>query len=140
LEEVSVENDFTDYEVFISENFMLFDKAIFRIFGSKKDISGATSFNLIFDNSNQPVTMRKIQHLVDTISEVYGKDRNGKSRWTGSDGSSISKYWEGREWIIDIKGNSYSDFGENCIQINFHYDSGNGVSLSILGANALVNK
>ncbi len=140
LTEASVESNFTDFEVNISEKFGLFDKATFRIFGGKKDVSGLTSFNLILENTNQSVTIDKIQNFVDTFSREYGNDRTGKSKWQESEANSLTTYWEGREWILDLKGNNHKDFKDNCIQVNFHFDTDEGISLSLLGANQIVKK
>ena len=138
LKELSKEIDFVDYVVDIKENFELFDKAVFRFFGSKKDLSGNTSFNLILENDGSSVTFGKIKEMVDVISSEYGKDRTGKAKWSIEDEDAVSVYWEGREWIIDKKGKSYKDFKSGCIQFNLHFNLEEGISFSILGANQLI--
>jgi len=140
LVEASKEDSFTDYSVDIIENFKLFDKAVFRIFSHKPDLSGDSSFNLLLENAGQSVTIEKIQIMVDLISNEYGKDRNGKGKWNDNDDNSISTYWEGREWIVDKKGNTYNDFKSGCIQINLHFNLDEGIDFSILGASTLINK
>jgi hypothetical protein len=140
LIEISKEDSFTDYATDIKENFELFDRAVFRIFGHKKDLSGNSSFNLILENNGQSITINKIKEMVDSISNEYGKDRTGKSKWNVDDDKAISTYWEGREWIIDKKGNTYRDFKGDCIQINLHYNLDEDINFSILGANDLINK
>jgi hypothetical protein len=139
LVEQSNENDFVDYIADIKENFELFDNAKFRIFGQKKDLSGNTSFNLILENNGSSVTFGKIQEMVNTIASEYGKDRTGKTKWTNEDEDAISSYWEGREWIIDSKGKSFKEFEIGCIAINLHFDIEEGIDLSVLGANQLIN-
>lgn len=139
LNEGPKENDFTDYFIDIKERFELFNRAIFRIFGHKKDLSGNSSFNLILENDGQSVTINKIKEMVNSISSEYGKDRNGKSNWNQDDENAISTYWEGREWIIDRKGKTYRDYKKGCIQINLHFNLDEGIDFSILGANQLMN-
>ena len=138
LIEQSRENDFIDYVFNIKENFELFDKAIFRIFGQNKDLSGNTSFNLILENYGSSITFEKIKKIVNAISSEYGKDRTGKAKWSADDENAISNYWEGREWIIDKKGKTFKEFKKGCVQINLHYEIEEGIDFSILGANNLI--
>jgi len=139
LKENSKEDSYTDYSVDIKENFELFDRAIFRIFSHKPDLSGDSSFNLILENDGQSVTIEKIKRMVDSIASEYGKDRTGKGKWTKNDENTISTYWEGREWIIDQKGKTYSTNKIGRIQIDFHYRPDEGIDLSVLGANNLLS-
>ena len=140
LVEISKEESFTDYAVDIKENFELFGRAIFKFFDHKKNLTGSASFNLILENTGQSLTINKIIKLVDCISAEYGKDRTGKTKWNEEDENTISTYWEGREWIIDKKGNSYSDYKPHCIQINLHFHLEEGIEFSILSANNLINQ
>lgn len=139
LVEIAKEESFTDYAVDINDNFELFGRAIFRFFDHKKNLSGSTTFNLMLENTGQSLTINKIIEMVDRISTEYGKDRTGKTKWNETDENTISTYWEGREWIIDKKGNIYSDYKHNCIQINLHFSLTDGIDFSILGANNLIS-
>ena len=138
LTEQSRENDFIDYVVDIKENFELFDKAVFRIFGQDRDLSGSNTFNLILENDGSTITIEKIKKIVNAISSEYGKDRTGKAKWSAEDENTISNYWEGREWIIDKKGKSFKEFKKDCVQINLHFELEEGIDFSILGANNLI--
>jgi len=138
LTEQSRENDFIDYIVNIKENFELFDKIIFRIFGEDKDLSGNTSFNLIFENDGSSITFEKIKNIVNAISSEYGKDRTGKAKWSTDDENTISSYWAGREWIIDKQGKSFKEFKKGRVQINIHFELEEGIDFSILAANNLI--
>ncbi len=130
--------DYNDFSIEISENFNLFDKAVFRFFSDKPDLSGNTSFNLFFKNDGQSVTFEKIQILVDTLVNEYGKDRTGNSKWTISDENAIGTYWEGREWILDKKGKSYKEIKTDRFHIGIHYDIEDGIDFEILGASILM--
>ncbi|KAA1244550.1 hypothetical protein [Aquimarina sp. RZ0] len=131
---------YTDYIIDASENFDLFDYAIIRNFEHKKDLSGNSSFNLIMGSHNKSATIDKLTKIVDSIVIEYGKDRNGNGKWTEKDSRQITDFWLGREWIINSKGKSISGskLDKNCYQINLHFDSENGISLSILGASLLM--
>ena len=129
LVEISKEIEFTDYEINIEENFKLFDKVIFRIFGHKKDLSGESQFNMLFKNDGQSLTIEKIEELVNAISNEYGKDRNGKSVWHSNDDNDILTYWAGRSWIIDKKGN---------VHINLNWNIDEGIDFYVLTANRLI--
>ena len=139
LIESSREDSFTDFSVDIKENFKLFDRAIFRVFSHKPDLSGDSSFNLILENDGQSVTIEKIQRMVDTITNEYGKDRTGKAKWDVQDDNAISTYWEGRQWILDKKGNTLKDFKSGCIQINLHFNLDDGIDF-FTWANSFVSK
>ena len=67
LTQTSKSDGFTDYACEIQENFKLFDKATFRIFGHQKDLSGNSSFNLILESKGQSVTINKIKEMVNSI-------------------------------------------------------------------------
>jgi len=138
LLEISVEENYTDYSLDIVENFELFDTVVFRIFNHQRDLSGNSSFNLLFVNLEKSVTFGKIENLINSICNVYGKDRNGKSYWNETDDNTISQYWEGREWILDKNGNSLKNIKSDCIQINLHFDLEKGIDFSIVGAHLLV--
>ena len=129
----------TDYSAEISERFKLFDIAIFKSFQNTKILTNETSFNLILHNKNQSITINKVIELVNAFSLEFGNDRNGKSKWTNQDDAAISKYWEGREWIINSKGKSQKNFVNDCSQINLHFNIETGVEFSILGANNQIN-
>jgi len=130
--------DYTDFSIEISENFNLFDKATFRFFSHEPDLSGNTSFNLFFENDGQSVTLEKIQILVDTLVNVYGKDRTGNSKWTMADENAIGTYWEGREWVLDKKGKSYKEISSDRFHIGIHYNLEDGIDFEILGASTLM--
>lgn len=139
---LQVENqtkDFTDYSTSIKDDFGLFQKAVFKIFGDNKDIMGNSSFNLILKNKRNNPKIKDIKKLVNSISEKYGNDRNGKGKWAKEDQSSISTYWTGREWIVDKNGKNYKKFEKDCSQINLYYNIGDEIEFSILGANNLIN-
>ena len=140
LTEVKFESRFTDYSVPISDNFGLFDIATFRIFGGKKDISGQTDFNLILGSINSRTTINKIQNFIDTITKEYGNNRMGNGKWQESEVDSLINYWDGREWILDLKGNNYTQFQDNCFQVNFSFDMKDGICLAIIGAHQIVKK
>ncbi|MCA6515123.1 MAG: hypothetical protein IM577_05920 [Chitinophagaceae bacterium] len=140
LKETDKTADFTDYSTDIKENFKIVDTATFRFFGHQKDLSGKSSFNLIFSNKGQSLTINKIKEIVNAIANEYGKDRRGNGKWTPDDDRAISTYWEGREWIIDIKGNSHKELIENSAQINLIFNLDDGIDFSILGANNLVKR
>ena len=126
---------FTDFSTDISEKFKLFDTAIFRSFENTKELTNKTSFNLILENKIQSITINKVKELVNSFATEYGSDRNGESKWTNEDDNAISTYWTGREWIIDNKGKSQKIFGNECCQINIHFNLDEGIDFSILGAN-----
>lgn len=130
--------DYTDFSIEISERFNLFDKATFRFFSDKPDLTGNTSFNLFFSNDGQSVTLEKIQILVDTLVNEYGKDRTGNSKWTIADENAIGTYWEGREWILDKKGKSFKEIKSDRFQIGIHYDLEDGIDFEIIGASTLM--
>lgn len=140
LKETEKTTDFTDYSTDVKENFKIIDTATFRFFGHQKDLSGKSSFNLIFSNKEQSITINKIKEIVNAIANEYGKDRRGNGKWTSEDDKAISTYWEGREWIIDSKGNSFKDLKENSSQINLIFNLDDGLDFSVLGANNLINK
>ena len=132
--------DYTDFSIGITENFDLFDKAVFRFFGDKPDLSGNTSFNLFFKSESKSFTLEKIKNLVDTLVNQYGKDGNGNSKWTISDENAIATFWEGREWILDIKGRSHKEMTTDCFHLGIHYDLEGGIDFEILGASILMKK
>ena len=142
IESKLIESDktdkFTDYTCNIQENFKLVDFVTFRFFGQKKDLSGNESFNIVFQNKGQSITINKVKEIVNAISNEYGKDRKGNSKWTNDDDKDISTYWEGREWIIDQNGNSHNELKEKCAQVNFIFNVDDGIDFSILGANYLI--
>jgi hypothetical protein len=109
------------------------------MFEHKPDLSVNSSFNLLFENTSQSISIEEIKRIVDIISVEYGKDRTGKGKWTKNDENAISTYWEGREWIIDQKGKTYSTNKIGRIQINLHYSPDEGLDLSVLGANYLLS-
>jgi hypothetical protein len=139
LKEIEKTTDFTDYSTDIKENFKIVDTGTFRFFGHLKDLSGKESFNLILSNKEQSLTINKIKEIVNAIADEYGKDRRGNGKWTAEDDKAISTYWEGREWIIDSKGNALKELKENSAQINLNFNLDDGIDFSILGANNLIN-
>ena len=138
LVETQKQNGFTDYSIEISEKFKLFDIAIFRSFENTKELTNKTSFNLILENKKQSITINKVKELVNSFSTEYGNDRNGKSKWTDEDDKAISSYWQGREWILDSKNKSQKVFEKGYCQINFQYNTDEGINFSILGANTQI--
>jgi len=135
LKETNKNDRFTDYTTEISENFELFDTAIFRTFDHDKNLNESSSFNLILENKTKEVSVSKIKNLVDTITFEYGKDRRGRLFWNDEDDKRIMTYWSGREWIIDKNRQTLEDFEAGCSQINFRFNFDDGIGLSILGAN-----
>lgn len=129
---------FTDYSVAISDNFQLFDVAVFKVFSHDKNLSPDNSFNLILLNTTQTITIKKNIEMVNTLSSVYGNDRRGYSKWTDVDTTRVQTYWEGREWIINKDGKSIREFGDGCSQINLFFHLEEGLDFSILGANKLI--
>jgi len=140
LKELEKNNNFTDYFSDVQENFKIIDTATFRFFGHIKNLSGNESFNLILSNKGQSITINKIKEIVNAITNEYGKDRRGNGKWTSEDDKAISTYWEGREWIIDNKGNTHKDLKDNCAQINLIFNLDDGLDFSVLGAHSLISK
>jgi len=138
LEKTNETDSFIDYSVKIKDNFDVFNNATFRFFDKKKDLSGTSSFNIIFESKDMGLTINKIKNIVDTISKEYGKDRRGKGKWTNEDDNSITTYWEGREWIINSKGKTHTKIKKNCAQINLHFHLDEGIDFAIIGASNLV--
>ena len=119
----------------------MFSGVIIRIFGTELDLSGKSTFNLLFiENEEEDSPISKMKELINVISNEFGKDRRGKGKWSSEDENRITSFWEGREWILDKKGKTYKEFGSGMSQANllFNIDSKSGVEFSILQANNLL--
>lgn len=138
LFQLRVQEKFTDYALFFNDRFGIFDYAIFRIFGGKKDISGDSSMNIIFKSVYNDVTIDKIRIAIDYLFNEYGSDTRGEGKLSESEAISMKSFWFGRSWIFDLNGNKHSIFQQNGYQIDFHQNSNNEFQISILGANRLL--
>jgi hypothetical protein len=137
LTEINATPNYKDYGIFFKDNFDVFNYAIFKIFGGKKDLSGESSINLILGAAGRDISIDKIINLVNILFNEFGFDKSGNGKIIDSEIDSLSSFWIGREWLLDINFNEQKEFNADSFMLSVYLHSEQNIQLTIMGANKL---
>lgn len=133
-----VEERYTDFGLFFKDKLGIFDYAIFRFFGGRKDFSGHTIFNIILGSVSDELSFEKTRNLVNILFDEYGYDLYDTGKLSDSELEDFNSCWSGRMWILDLSGNKLkipeSDSYHIMVNLDYHNTR---INMSILAANNL---
>lgn len=98
-----------DYESGLSNmEFNIFDTVRLRVFSKVKDIESSDHVNVTFYSKDTLWNINKLDNLVNTLYDLYGKDDNGKETLNSEDISDLKLNIFNRNWTFGTNENVHS--------------------------------
>lgn len=109
----------------------LFDNVVFRVFSEKRNITGSSHINVDFPVEQKIIDEKRLQVLVNKLTEICGKDDENKGDWNNLDNTKLNSGLIERFWT---RGE-----GKNVYTIKLTYIKSVGLTFKILFFNHLLN-
>lgn len=98
-----------DYETELSnQEFDLFDIVRLRVFSRIKDIGTSDHVNITFYSKDALWSVKKLEILVNTLCDLYGKDDNGKEKLNSEEIADLKLNIFNRNWTLGTVENVHS--------------------------------